>query len=64
MRTSLSRVLTVHKGIIFFSVLIGMRKGYFNVFSFQVYDVIQPFGGHIVFQQVFQSVAGQDFCPL
>ena len=57
MGTPLSGMLTVDKRIIFFSVLIGMCESYFNVFTFQVYYFVQPFGSHIILQQIFESMA-------
>ena len=36
----MSRMLSVDEGVIFFSVLVGMCEGYFNVFPFQVDDVV------------------------
>ena len=41
-----------------------MRKGYFDVFPFQVDDVIKPLAGHVVFQKVFQTVAGDNPLPI
>ena len=56
--TALGGVLSVDKGVVLFAVLAGVREGYLDVFSFQVYDVVKAFAGHVVFQQVLQSVAG------
>ena len=36
MRTSLSRMLSVDKRVILFTILAGMRKGYLNIFSLQM----------------------------
>ena len=64
MRTALCGVLSVYERIIFLSILVGMRKGYFDVFPFQVDDVIKPLAGHVVFQKVFQTVAGDNPLPV
>ena len=40
MRTSLSRMLSVDKRVILFTILAGMRKGYLNIFSLQMDDGI------------------------
>ena len=42
--TALRGVLAVDEGVILFSVLSGMGEGYFDVFPFQVDDVIKPLG--------------------
>ena len=43
--------------IVFLAVLIRMRKGYFNIFSFQMDNIVKALCGHIVVQQIFQSMA-------
>ena len=58
--TSLSGMLTVYKGIVFLAILIGMRESDFNVLSFQVDDIIQAFGSHVVFQQILQTMTGKN----
>ena len=60
MRTALCGVLSVYERIVFFSILIGMRKGNFDVFSFQVDDVIKSLTGHIIFQEVLQTMTGDN----
>ena len=59
-RAPLGRMLSVDERIIFLPVLSRVGKGYFYVFSFQVDDRIEPVVGHIVVQQVYQTVAGMD----
>ena len=54
-------MLTIHEGIVFFAILIGMREGYFDVLSFQMHNVVKPFGSHVVLQQVLQAMTGKDF---
>ena len=60
MCTALGGVLPVDKGVVLFTVLIGMCEGNLDVLSFQVDDVVKAFAGHVVFQQVLQPVAGDD----
>ncbi len=57
MRTSLRGVLTVDKGVIFFSVLSGMSEGYFDVFPFQVDNRVKSGCRHVVVQKVYQTIA-------
>ena len=59
-RAALGRMLSVDERIIFLSVLSRVGKGYFYVFPFQVDDRIKPVVGHIIVQQVYQTVAGMD----
>ena len=58
--SALRGVLSVHKRVILFAILVGVCKGNLNVFSFHVYDGIEPVVGHVVVEQVFQSVSAQD----
>ena len=60
MRTALCGMLSVYERIIFLSVLVGVCKSYLDVFAFQVDNIIKTLTGHVVFQQVFQSMAGDD----
>ena len=60
MRTSLGGMLTVDEGVIFFSVLSGMREGDFDVFPFQVDDRVKSRCRHIVVQKVYQTITRQD----
>ena len=62
--TALCGMLTIYERIIFLAVLIGMREGYFNVFSFQMNNVVKAFGSHVVLQQVFQSVTGKNLLSI
>ena len=59
-RTALGRMLTVDKRIILLAILVGMRKGYLNVLTLQMHNVVQPLAGHVVFQQILQTVTRQD----
>ena len=58
--TSLGGMLTVYKGIVFLAILIGMRESDFNVLPFQVDNIIQAFGSHVVFQQILQAMTGKN----
>ena len=60
MRTTLRGVLTIDKGIVFFTILVGMGEGYLNILALQVDNGIEGVIGHAVFQQVLQSVARED----
>ena len=40
--------------------MVGVCKSYLDVFAFQVDNIIKTLTGHVVFQQVFQSMAGED----
>ena len=54
--TALGGMLAVDEGIIFLAVLVGMGEGYFDVLAFQVDNVVKALAGHIIFQQIFQTV--------
>ena len=60
MRTPLGGVLTVHKRIVLFAILVGMRESDFNILALQVYDFIKSFGGHVVLQQVLQAMTREN----
>ena len=57
MGSALGCMLSVNEGIIFFSVLIGMREGYFDVGSLEMNNRIKHRNRQIVVQQIFQSIA-------
>ena len=59
-RAALRGMLPVHERIVFLSVLVGMCEGYFNVLSFHVDDGIQRVYGHVVRQEVLQSMPAED----
>ena len=48
MRSSLCCMLSVHKRVILFAILIGMSKRNFDVFSLHVNDGIKAIVGHII----------------
>ena len=57
MRSTLRGMLSIDKRVVFFAILVGMCKGYLDVFSYNMNYRIQAIVGHIVVQQVFKSVA-------
>ena len=58
--TSLCGMLSVDKGVILLAVLVGMGKGYLNIFPFEVDDGIDAIVGHVIVEQVFETVAAHD----
>ena len=48
MCTALSGVLTIHEGIVFLAILVGMCKGNLNILPFQMNDRIQSIVRHTV----------------
>ena len=54
---ALGRVLTVHEGIILFTVLGSMGEGNVDVVSAEVNDGIESGSGHVVVEEVLQPVA-------
>ena len=53
-------MLSVDERMVFLAILIGMRKGYLNVFALHVDDRVEAVVGHVVGEQVFQTVARKD----
>ena len=60
MRTSLGGVLTVDEGIILLAILVGMGESNLDVLALHVDDVVEAFVGHIIAQQILQTMAAQD----
>ena len=60
MGTALRGVLSVDERVVFLAILVGMRKGYLNVFALHVDDRVEAVVGHVVGEQVFQTVARKD----
>ena len=60
MRTSLGGVLTVDEGIVLLAILVGMGEGNLDVLALHVDDVVEAFIGHIITQQILQTMAAQD----
>ena len=54
---SLGGVLSVDIGIVFFAVLVGVGECDVDAVAFYVYDVVEGRGGHVVVEQVFETVA-------
>jgi len=60
MSTALGGVLTIHEGIVLLAILIGMGKGDLDVFALHVNNLIETFIGHIVGQQILQTMTAED----
>ena len=61
-------VLSVYERVVFFAVLVGVCKGYLDVFARKVYYRVKCRGRHGVGEQVFEAVAAlyfasvEDYC--
>ena len=55
--TSLRGMLTIDKRVVLFAILVGMGKSDFEVFVLDADDGVEALDGHVVGQQVFQSVS-------
>ena len=64
MRAALRGVLSVHEGVVLLSVLVGVCECYLDVLPLEVYDGVESVVGHIVCEQVFQSVAAENPAPI
>ena len=51
-------MLAVHERIIFLSILVAMRDNHLYILPFQVDDRVKRLGGHILVQQIHQTIAG------
>ena len=60
MSTSLGSMLTIDEGIVFLAILIGMGKGYLNILTLHVDNIIETLIGHIVAQKVLQTMTAED----
>ena len=60
MSTSLGSMLTIDEGIVFLAILIGMGKGYLNILTLHVDNIIETLIGHIVAQKVLQAMTAED----
>ncbi len=60
MGTTLRGVLTINKGIVLLAILIGMGKGNLDILTLQMDDGVKRLVGHTVFQQILQSMTGED----
>ena len=61
---ALGRVLTVHEGVVFFTVLGSMGEGDVDVVSAEVNDGIESGSGHVVVEEVFEPIATEDAAPV
>ena len=64
MGTALCCMLTVDKGVVLLTVLVGVGEGYLYVFALKVNDRIHHFGGHSVVKQVLESVTREYPAPV
>ena len=58
--TALRGMLTVHKRVILLTILIGMCEGNLYILSLHVDDWVDAIHGHIVIQQVLQTITAED----
>jgi len=56
-RSAQGCVLSVDEGVVLFAILIGVGKGYFDVFAMQMDNGVKFLRRHTVFEKVHQSVA-------
>ena len=59
-RTALRGVLTVDEAVILLAILVGMCEGNLDILAHDVDDGVEFRHGHVVLQQVLQSVAALD----
>ena len=64
MRTALRSMLTVHKAMILFSILVCMGESYLNILAFNMNDGVKRVYGHIVDEQILQPIAALDAAPV
>ena len=64
MSTALCGMLTVHERVILLAILVSVRECNLDIFAFKVYYGVKPVVGHIVGEQVFQSVAALNPAPV
>ena len=57
---ALRGMLTVDERVVLLAVLVGVRESNLYVLTFQVDDGIDALGGHLVVEQILQSVAAED----
>ena len=60
MRSALRSMLTIHKAMVLFTILIGMSEGNLDIFSFDMNDRIKWVNSHVVNQQILQTIATLD----
>ena len=59
-RSALRGVLSIDKRVVFLAILPGVGEGDVDVFAFEVDDGVKPLRGHVVGEEIFQTVAGDD----
>ena len=60
MGTTLRGVLSVDEGVVLLAILVGVGKSNLDILPFEMDDVVQPLTGHVVFEEVFQTVTRKD----
>ena len=60
MGSALGGVLAVYEGIVFLAILVGMGKGYLDVFALHVDNLIEALIGHIVRKKILQTMTAED----
>ena len=60
MSTALGGMLTIHEGIVLLAILIGMGKGNLDVFALHVDNLIKTLVGHIIGQEILQTMTAED----
>ena len=60
MRSALRSMLTIHKAMVLFTILICMRESNLNILSFDMNDRIKWVYSHVVNQQILQTIAALD----
>lgn len=53
-------VLAVDERVIFLAILVGVGKGYLDVFALHVHNGVKAVYSHVVGEQILQSMAAQD----
>ena len=64
MCAALHRVLAIDEGVVLLATLVGMGQGDLDILAREVDDRIERFDGHIVGQQVVQTVLRQVFLAI
>ena len=60
MRSALRSMLTIHKAMVLFTILIGMSESNLNILSFNMNDRIKWVYSHVVNQQILQTITALD----
>ena len=58
--TTLCRMLTIYKGVVLFTILIGMSKGNLYILRFEMNDRIECRCSHVISKQIHQTITRED----